>query len=85
MLLPLMLQSNFMEFLERIIGQCQHSILYDEYMLDTLLVWLVGLTDSQVRAFRHTCTLACKTIACGIYTCKSLCVPVLHTDVTRRV
>lgn len=72
MLLPLMLQSNFMEFLERIIGQCQHSILYDEYMLDTLLVWLVGLTDSQVRAFRHTCTLACKTIACGIYTCKSL-------------
>lgn len=48
MLLPLMLQSNFMEFLERIIGQCQHSILYDEYMLDTLLVWLVGLTDSTV-------------------------------------
>lgn len=75
MFLPSMLQSNFVEFLERIIGQCQHSILYDEYMLDTLLVWLVGLTDSQVRAFRHTCTLACKTISmCCIY-CKSLCVP----------
>ena len=57
-----MLQSNFVEFLERIIGQCQHSILYDEYMLDTLLVWLVGLTDSQVRAFRHTCTLTCKPL-----------------------
>lgn len=40
--------------------QCQHSILFDEYMLDTLIIWLVGFTDSQVRAFRHTCTLACE-------------------------
>ncbi len=27
-------------------------------MLDTLVVWIVGFTDSQVRAFRHTSTLA---------------------------
>ena len=52
-------QSNFVDFINNIILQCQHSILYDEYMLDTLVVWLVGFTDSQVRAFRHTCTLAC--------------------------
>ncbi len=38
--------------------QCKHSIVYDEYMLDTLIVWIVGFTDSQVRAFRHTSTLA---------------------------
>lgn len=54
------LQSNFCEFLEQVVEQCQHSILFDEYMLDTLIIWLVGFTDSQVRAFRHTCTLACE-------------------------
>ena len=52
-------QSNFVDFLNHIILQCQHSIIYDEYMLDTLIVWLVGFTDSQVRAFRHTSTLSC--------------------------
>ena len=54
-------QANFVEFSERVVQQCQHSILYDEYMLDTLIAWLVGFTDSQVRAFRHTCTLACES------------------------
>ena len=29
-------------------------------MLDTLVKWLIGLSDSQVRAFRHTSTLACE-------------------------
>ena len=53
-------QANFVEFIERIVVQCQHSVIYDEYMLDTLLAWMVGFTDSQVRAFRHTCTLACE-------------------------
>ena len=53
--------------------QCQHSILFDEYMLDTLIIWLVGFTDSQVRAFRHTCTLACKSrqsLNMGVCECK---------------
>lgn len=58
---PSLLQANFVEFSERVVEQCQHSILYDEYMLDTLIAWLVGFTDSQVRAFRHTCTLACES------------------------
>lgn len=51
-------QSNFCEFIWRLVEQCQHSIVYDQYMLDTLIVWLVGFTDSQVRAFRHTSSLA---------------------------
>lgn len=46
--------------MECLIDQCHNSIIYDEYMLDTLVLWLVGFTDSQVRAFRHTCTLACE-------------------------
>uniref|UniRef100_A0A286XRC4 Cohesin subunit SA n=1 Tax=Cavia porcellus TaxID=10141 RepID=A0A286XRC4_CAVPO len=38
--------------------QCQYSIIYDEYMMDTVISLLTGLSDSQVRAFRHTSTLA---------------------------
>jgi cohesin complex subunit SA-1/2 len=59
-------KSSFSEFLERIVEQCQHSVLFDEYMLDTLIIWLVGFTDSQVRAFRHTCTLACMKLVTAL-------------------
>ncbi len=51
-------QNNFCEFIWRVVEQCQHSTLYDEYMLATLIAWTVGFTDSQVRAFRHTSSLA---------------------------
>ena len=27
-------------------------------MMDILICWIIGLSDSQVRAFRHTSTLA---------------------------
>lgn len=42
--------------------QCQYSIIYDEYMMDTVISLLTGLSDSQVRAFRHTSTLAGKIV-----------------------
>ncbi|PFX16109.1 cohesin subunit SA-2-like [Stylophora pistillata] len=51
-------RTNFVEFVDSLVQQCQHSIIYDEYMLDTLVSWLIRLSDSQVRAFRHTSTLA---------------------------
>ena len=54
-------QSNFCEFIGLLIEQCQHSIVYDDYMMDKLIAWLIRLSDSQVRAFRHTSTLAGKT------------------------
>ena len=54
------IQGNYVEFVELLVDQCRESVLYDEYMLDTLVMWLVGLTDSQVRAFRHTSTVACE-------------------------
>ena len=53
-----------MEFVDSLIQQCQHSIIYDEYMLDTLVSWLIRLSDSPVRAFRHTSTLAGKISHC---------------------
>uniref|UniRef100_A0A673MDT0 Cohesin subunit SA n=1 Tax=Sinocyclocheilus rhinocerous TaxID=307959 RepID=A0A673MDT0_9TELE len=49
---------NFSEFICVLIRQCQYSIIYDEYMMDTVISLLTGLSDSQVRAFRHTSTLA---------------------------
>ncbi|XP_023987565.1 cohesin subunit SA-1 isoform X3 [Physeter macrocephalus] len=51
-------RSNFCEFIGVLIRQCQYSIIYDEYMMDTVISLLTGLSDSQVRAFRHTSTLA---------------------------
>uniref|UniRef100_A0A4W4EDT8 Cohesin subunit SA n=1 Tax=Electrophorus electricus TaxID=8005 RepID=A0A4W4EDT8_ELEEL len=49
---------NFCEFIAVLVRQCQYSIIYDEYMMDTVISLLTGLSDSQVRAFRHTSTLA---------------------------
>ncbi|CAB3984799.1 cohesin subunit SA-2-like, partial [Paramuricea clavata] len=51
-------KNNFCEFIDLLIEQCQHSIVYDDYMMDKLSSWLISLSDSQVRAFRHTSTLA---------------------------
>jgi len=51
-------KSNLSHFIEILIMQCQHSVVYDEVMMDTFISWLIGLSDSQVRAFRHTSTFA---------------------------
>ena len=60
------MQMLFTSLVSVLVKQCQNSIVYDEYMLDTLIVWLVGFTDSSVRAFRHTCTVACECeVVCG--------------------
>ncbi|XP_060595340.1 cohesin subunit SA-1-like isoform X2 [Ruditapes philippinarum] len=49
---------NYCEFVQVLVRQCQYSIIYDQYMMDNVISLLTGLTDSQVRAFRHTSTLA---------------------------
>ena len=51
-------KSNLSEFLQLLINQCQYSIVYDQFMLDILITFLIALADSQVRAFRHTATMA---------------------------
>lgn len=51
-------KTNFCEFIDCLIQQCQHSIVYDDFMMEKLISWLISLSDSQVRAFRHTSTLA---------------------------
>ncbi|NWI61578.1 STAG2 protein, partial [Calyptomena viridis] len=51
-------KANFCEFIAVLVQQCQCSILYDSYLMDTVISLLTGLADSMVRAFRHTSTLA---------------------------
>ena len=50
-------RSNLSDFMQQVVKQCQNSFIYDGYLIDNLSSFLTGLTDSQVRAFRHTSTL----------------------------
>ncbi|KAK1799014.1 hypothetical protein P4O66_007275 [Electrophorus voltai] len=45
------------EFPSQLVQRCQNSLLYDEFLFSSLLAFLTGLADSQVRSFRHTSTL----------------------------
>ncbi|KAM6985039.1 cohesin subunit SA-2 [Aplochiton taeniatus] len=51
-------RSEFCEFVSVLVSQCQHSVVFDSYLMDTLISLFTELSDSCVRAFRHTCTLA---------------------------
>ncbi|XP_020708068.2 cohesin subunit SA-1 isoform X2 [Athalia rosae] len=51
-------RSHFCEFVQILVRQCQYSIIYDQFLMDNVISLLTGLSDSQVRAFRHTATLA---------------------------
>lgn len=48
---------NFCDFVQTLVKQCQYSIIYDQFLMDNVISLLTGLSDSQVRAFRHTATL----------------------------
>ncbi|XP_069655750.1 cohesin subunit SA-3 isoform X2 [Haliaeetus albicilla] len=51
-------RAAFCELVAAVVRQCQYSVVYDEFLMDALISLLTGLSDSQVRAFRHTSTLA---------------------------
>lgn len=59
-------RQNFCDFVAQLVKQCQYSIIYDQYLMDNVISLLTGLSDSQVRAFRHTATLA-GTLVCRFY------------------
>ncbi|XP_065166876.1 cohesin subunit SA-1 isoform X2 [Atheta coriaria] len=50
-------RQNYCEFVQTLVKQCQYSIIYDQFLMDNIISLLTGLSDSQVRAFRHTATL----------------------------
>ncbi|XP_028992474.1 cohesin subunit SA-2 [Betta splendens] len=50
--------SEFCDFVSVLVAQCQHSVVFDSYLMNALISLLTELSDSYIRAFRHTCTLA---------------------------
>ncbi|XP_032074548.1 cohesin subunit SA-3 [Thamnophis elegans] len=80
-------RAGFCEFIAVLVRRAQHNVVYDEYLMDGLIAFLTGLSDSQVRAFRHTSTLAGRTVAgakegppCGFPgACEFLCCVVLSS------
>jgi hypothetical protein len=38
-------RGNFLEFWKKLIGQCSREILYDNYFLETIFAWLIGLSQ----------------------------------------
>ncbi|XP_074387557.1 cohesin subunit SA-3-like [Zonotrichia albicollis] len=51
-------RSGFSELLSVLVLRAQHRELHDGFLVGSLLSFLTGLADSQVRPFRHTGTLA---------------------------
>ncbi|XP_071275190.1 cohesin subunit SA-3-like [Agelaius tricolor] len=51
-------RSGFSQLLVSLVSRGQHRELQDGFLMDSLLSFLTGLADSQVRPFRHTGTLA---------------------------
>ncbi|XP_058470569.1 cohesin subunit SA-2 isoform X1 [Solea solea] len=50
--------SEFCDFVSVLVAQCQHSVIFDGYLMNTLISLLAELSNSYIRAFRHTCVLA---------------------------
>lgn len=50
--------AEFCDFVSVLVAQCQHSVLFDGYLMSVVISLLTELSDSYIRAFRHTCTLA---------------------------
>ncbi|XP_053319856.1 cohesin subunit SA-3 [Spea bombifrons] len=59
-------RQNFGEFLETLVSRCQYSIIYDEFLMDAFISFVTGLSDSQVRAFRHTSSFAAMKLMTGL-------------------
>jgi len=51
-------RNNFLSFWKKLLYQCQREIIYDSYFLGTILSWFTVFSQSLVRAFRHTATIA---------------------------
>lgn len=50
--------TEFCDFVSVLVAQCQHSVMFDGYLMSAVICLLTELSDSYVRAYRHTCTLA---------------------------
>ncbi|XP_061895568.1 cohesin subunit SA-1 [Entelurus aequoreus] len=60
------IKAGLFEFTRILVRSCGSRVIYDEYLFPSVLSLLTGLTDSQVRAFRHTSTLLAIKIMSGM-------------------
>nr|XP_061793062.1 cohesin subunit SA-1-like [Nerophis lumbriciformis] len=63
---PKRFRAGLCEFARILVNSCQNSLIYDDYLFPSLLSLLTGLSDSQVRAFRHTSTLLAMKLMSGM-------------------
>ncbi|XP_068596763.1 cohesin subunit SA-1-like [Brachionichthys hirsutus] len=59
-------KAGLCEFTRVLVNSCRNSLIYDEYLFPSLLALLTGMSDSQVRAFRHTSTLFAMKLMTGM-------------------
>ncbi|XP_047209930.1 cohesin subunit SA-2 isoform X3 [Girardinichthys multiradiatus] len=59
-------KAGLCEFIRVLVRSCRNSFVYDEFLFHTLLALLTGLSDSQVRAFRHTSTFLAMKLMTGL-------------------
>ncbi|GAA6223099.1 cohesin subunit SA-1-like [Lates japonicus] len=59
-------KAGLREFAQVLVRSCRNSLIYDEYLFPSLLALLTGLSDSQVRGFRHTSTLLAMKLMTGL-------------------
>lgn len=70
-------KAGLCEFAQVLVRSCRNSIIYDEFLFPSLLSLLTGLSDSQVRAFRHTSTLLGKNVSTVYVHLKKLVIMIL--------
>ncbi|KAJ7332324.1 hypothetical protein JRQ81_014504 [Phrynocephalus forsythii] len=57
---------GFCELMAVLVHRAQYGVIYDGFLMDSLIALLTGMSDSQVRAFRHTSTLAAMKLMTGL-------------------
>ncbi|XP_038140709.1 cohesin subunit SA-2 isoform X1 [Cyprinodon tularosa] len=60
--------SELCDFVSVLVARCQHSVLFDSYLMSSLISLLTELSNSFMRAFRHTCTLAAVKLLSSLLT-----------------
>ncbi|XP_054043779.1 LOW QUALITY PROTEIN: cohesin subunit SA-3-like, partial [Rissa tridactyla] len=61
-------RAGFCELVAAVARRCRYGVVYDGFLMDALVSFLTGLSDSQVRAFRHTSTLAAMKLMTALVT-----------------
>ncbi|KAM8848274.1 cohesin subunit SA-1 isoform 2-T2 [Synchiropus picturatus] len=59
-------KAGFCEFAKVLVRTCRNSLVYDEYLFPYVMELLTSLSDSQLRAFRHTSTLLAIKLMTGL-------------------